>query len=195
MVGVCRAAGVALLALGLTALGGCGGSSSSGGGATTSPAGTTTASPSVASSTPAPAATATPVAAGQNGCALATEAEISAAVGTTLKATKQIKVKLTPNIVAHTGCLWLAGTTSAGFDANTLASSFNPGAAIAKVYAARKAAGAKQVSIGGSTGFEVGLGALQLAAFSKGQIDVTVSVSNGKPGAAVAIADLLAGRL
>jgi hypothetical protein len=112
-----------------------------------------------------------------------------------LPAGKTAKITLSPPIVAHRGCGFYSGTHAVAFDLNTVGSSVPMQQYVAAASAPMIAHGAKQISVGGNSGYSFTVGPIQEVAFYKGQTRVVVSASNAKPAAALTIATLIASRM
>lgn len=165
------------------------------GGGGTSASGPSRQASAPASLAAAPPAGGAPAGGGRTGCALVSQAEVSAAVGTSLGAGHQAPYTPQSNIVAHSGCLFSKGTAALGYDLNTMASSLPVSSALATGLARVKAQGGKQISVAGNAGFSLTAGPLQLVTFFRGHTSVSVTATNAKAGAVLAVAKLIAARM
>ena len=164
----------------IAALAGCAPSSSP------SPTDSPTASAAAQSPTPKPAL---------KGCDLVNTAEASSLVGAAFPAGKENPFTPSARIVAHTGCGYQDGPKALGFDLNTLAPAIPVATWRAGLMGALISKGATTASFGGNAGISYAKDSLQEVAFTKDQVTVVITVVNGTPGAAVAVANLIAGRM
>lgn len=168
--------------------GGCGNSSTTGAGTTAS------SDPTAAGATTS--ATTAPPKTGAKGCDLVSQSEASAAEGHPLGPGGEAPSKIQAPVVAHSGCLYSDGIYAIGYDLNTFGSSIAvPTYEQAAWTNLRSKLGAKSTTIGGNPAITYTLGHQQVADFYKGDVTVIVSSSNGKPGAALTVATLIAQRM
>jgi hypothetical protein len=129
------------------------------------------------------------------GCDLVNTAEASSLVGAAFPAGKENPFTPSARIVAHTGCGYQDGPKALGFDLNTLAPAIPVATWRAGLMGALISKGATTASFGGNAGISYAKDSLQEVAFTKDQVTVVITVVNGTPGSAVAVANLIADRM
>lgn len=132
---------------------------------------------------------------GRTGCDLVTRAEASTAAGVLLPAGRQLPYTPHKDVIAHSGCAYLTSHGSIGYDLNTYAADIPMATLEAAALAKLTAAGGKKTDVAGNPGIATAFGPAQNVAFFKGRVLVAVSATNAKPGAALAVAKLIAARM
>jgi hypothetical protein len=133
--------------------------------------------------------------AGKTGCALVSQAEASAAAGTSLPAGKADPYTLTATVVAHSGCGFTSGTKSVAFDINTIATTIPVETYESLAWGALEAKGAKKITVDGHAGITITISGLTDVSFYNGQTSVIVSCVHVNPSAAMTVAELIAQRM
>lgn len=150
-------------------------------------------SPAAAAPSSAPASAAAGTS--RTGCDLVTQAEASTAAGVPLPTGRQLPYTPHKQVIAHSGCAYLTGQGGIGYDLNTYAAGVPMAALEAAALAKLTAHGGKKTNVAGNPAITMTFGPVQNVSFFKGRVLVAVSATNVKPGAALAVAELIAARM
>jgi hypothetical protein len=164
-------------------------------GSTTGAASASSAATSAVSGPSSAPASAAAAGTGRTGCDLVTQSEASAAAGITLPAGRQLPYTPHKDVTAHSGCAYLTSHGSIGYDVNSYAANMPMAALQAAAEAKLMETGGKKMAVGGNPAFVTTFGPIQNVSFFKGRVVVAVTATSVKPGAALAVARLIAARM